>query len=89
MKKQTLTLIGFLLVVATFIKSTNPPKYTLEETDAIKVYNQLGILKNVLPESEIPAKQVNQILKQTDSLQTLIATQYQKFHTQDTTQKKK
>lgn len=89
MKKQTLTLIGFLLVVCTFIKSTNPPKYTLEESDAIKVYNQLGILKEVLPQSELPAKQVGLILKQTDSLQVLIATQYQKFHAQDTTKTKK
>lgn len=88
MKKQTLTLIGFLLVVATFIKSTNPPKYTFEETDAIKVFNQLGILKQVLPESEIPAKQVGLILKQTDSLQLIISTQYQKFHP-DTTKPKK
>lgn len=89
MKKNTLTLIGFLLVVATFIKSTNPPKYTLEEVDAIKVYNQLGILKEVLPQSELPAKQVGIILKQTDSLQGLISTQYVKFHPQDTTKTKK
>lgn len=88
MKKTSLALVVFLLVVITFINSTNPPKYTLEETDAIKVYSQLAILKNVLPESEIPAKQVGIIIKQTDSLQLLISTQYQKFHP-DTSKTKK
>lgn len=76
-----------MLLLATLIFSTTPPKYTLEETDAIKVFNQLQILKEVLPNSELPAKSVTQIMKQTDSLQAIIVTQYNKFHP-DTTKKK-
>lgn len=88
MKKHALILIGFLLVVSAFIKSTTPPKYTFEEVDAIKIHNQLQVLKETLPNSELPARQVGLILKQTDSLQTLIVVQYQKFHN-DTTKTKK
>ena len=80
------TIIPMLLLVV-LIFSTTPPKYTLEETDAIKVFNQLQILKEVLPNSDLPAKQVTQIIKQTDSLQSIIAVQYTKFHP-DTTKKK-
>jgi hypothetical protein len=76
-----------MLLLAALIFSTVPPKYTFEETDAIKVYNQLQILKEVLPNSELPAKTVTQIIKQTDSLQSIIAVQYTKFHP-DTTKKK-
>lgn len=76
-----------MLLLAVLIFSTTPPKYTLEETDAIKVFNQLQILKEVLPNSELPAKSVTQIMKQTDSLQAIIVTQYNKFHP-DTTKKK-
>ena len=76
-----------ILLLAALIFSTTPPKYTLEETDAIKVFNQLQILKEVLPNSELPAKNVTQIMKQTDSLQAIIVTQYNKFH--DTTKTKK
>lgn len=79
-----------LLVIAAYIsiKSVTPPKYVLEETDAIKVFNQLQILKDVLPNSELPAKTVTQIMKQTDSLQSIIVVQYNKFHP-DTTKAKK
>lgn len=76
-----------MLLLSVLIFSTTPPKYTLEETDAIKVFNQLQILKEVLPNSELPAKNVTQIMKQTDSLQAIIVTQYNKFH--DTTKTKK
>ena len=76
-----------MLLLVVLIFSTTPPKYTLEETDAIKVFNQLQILKEVLPNSDLPAKQVTQIIKQTDSLQSIIAVQYTKFHP-DTTKKK-
>lgn len=76
-----------MLLLAVLIFSTTPPKYTFEETDAIKVFNQLQILKEVLPNSELPAKNVTQIMKQTDSLQAIIVTQYNKFH--DTTKTKK
>ena len=88
MKKHTLALIGLLLVVSVFIKSTNLPQYTFGETDAIKIHTQLQILKETLPNSELPARQVGLILKQTDSLQNLIVVQYQKFHP-DTTKNKK
>lgn len=77
-----------MLLLTALIFSTVPPKYTFEEPDAIKVYNQLQLLKQVLPESELPAKQVTQIIKQTDSLQAIIANQYIKHHP-DTTAKKK
>lgn len=85
--KKTITI---LLFVAAFIsiKSTVPPKYVFEEPDAIKIYNQLQILKEVLHNSDVPARQVSAIVKQTDSLQLLIGTQYQKFHPTDTTKKK-
>jgi len=78
-----------MLLLAVLIFSTTPPKYTLEETDAIKVFNQLQILKEVLPNSELSAKNVTQIMKQTDSLQAIIANQYTKFHPADTTKPKK
>lgn len=78
-----------ILLLAVLIFSTIPPKYTLEEPDAIKVFNQLQILKEVLPNSDIPAKNVTQIMKQTDSLQAIIVTQYNKFHPQDSTKAKK
>jgi hypothetical protein len=78
-----------MLLLAVLIFSTVPPKYTFEEPDAIKVYNQLQLLKQVLPESELPAKSVTQIIKQTDSLQAIIANQYTKFHPADTTKPKK
>ena len=76
-----------MLLLVVLIFSTTPPKYTLEETDAIKVFNQLQILKEVLPNSDLSAKNVTQIMKQTDSLQAIIVTQYNKFH--DTTKTKK
>jgi hypothetical protein len=77
-----------MLLLAALIFSTVPPKYTFDEPDAIKVYNQLQLLKQVLPESELPAKSVTQIITQTDSLQSIIAIQYTKFHPVDTTKKK-
>jgi hypothetical protein len=77
-----------MLLLAVLIFSTVPPKYTFEEPDAIKVYNQLQLLKQVLPESELPAKSVTQIIKQTDSLQAIITNQYAKNHPVDTTKKK-
>ena len=77
-----------MLLLAALIFSTVPPKYTFEEPDAIKVYNQLQLLKQVLPESELPAKSVTQIIKQTDSLQAIIINQYAKNHPVDTTKKK-
>ena len=77
-----------MLLLAALIFSTVPPKYTFEEPDAIKVYNQLQLLKHVLPESELPAKSVTQIIKQTDSLQAIITNQYAKNHPVDTTKKK-
>lgn len=84
--KKNITILLFVAAFI-FIKSTVPPKYTFEEPDAIKIYNQLQVLKEVLPTTEIPAKTVVSISKQTDSLQALIAIQYQKFHP-DTTKKK-
>ncbi len=84
--RKTITILLFLAAYIS-IKSTVPPKYTFDEPDAIKVYNQLQLLKQVLPESELPAKQVTQIIKQTDSLQAIIANQYAKNHP-DTTKKK-
>jgi hypothetical protein len=78
-----------MLLLAVLIFSTVPPKYTFEEPDAIKVYNQLQLLKQVLPESELPAKSVTQIIKQTDSLQSIIAVQYTKFHPDTTKPAKK
>ena len=78
-----------MLLLALLIFSTVPPKYTLEEPDAIKVFNQLQLLKQVLPESELPAKSVSQIIKQTDSLQSIIAVQYTKFHPDTTKPAKK
>ena len=86
-KKASILLLAIAAYIS--IKSVTPPKYVLEETDAIKVFNQLQILKDVLPNSDLPAKQVTQIVKQTDSLQLIIATQYNKFHPQDTTKAKK
>jgi len=78
-----------MLLLAALIFSTVPPKYTFDEPDAIKVYNQLQLLKQVLPESELPAKSVSQIIKQTDSLQSIIAVQYTKFHPDTTKPAKK
>ena len=86
-KKASILLLAIAAYIS--IKSATPPKYTLEETDAIKVFNQLQILKDVLPNSELPAKTVTQIMKQTDSLQSIIVVQYNKFHPQDTTKNKK
>lgn len=83
--KKTITILLFVAAFI-FIKSTVPPKYTLEEPDAIKIYNQLQILKEVLPNSDVPARQVLAIVKQTDSLQSIIANQYVKFHPDSTKQ---
>jgi len=85
--KRVLVILAFIAAYVS-IKSVVPNKYTLEEPDAIKVFNQLQILKEVLPNSELPAKSVTQIVKQTDSLQAIIVTQYNKFHP-DTTKTKK
>ena len=85
--KRVLVILAFIAAYVS-IKSVVPNKYTLEEPDAIKVFNQLQILKDVLPNSELPAKTVTQIVKQTDSLQAIIVTQYNKFHP-DTTKTKK
>jgi len=85
--KRALVILAFIAAYVS-IKSVVPNKYTLEEPDAIKVFNQLQILKEVLPNSELPAKSVTQIVKQTDSLQAIIVTQYNKFHP-DTTKTKK
>ena len=85
--KKALIILAFIAAYVS-IKSVVPNKYTLEEPDAIKVFNQLQILKEVLPNSELPAKSVTQIVKQTDSLQAIIVTQYNKFHP-DTTKTKK
>lgn len=86
--KRVLVILAFIAAYVS-IKSVVPNKYTLEEPDAIKVFNQLQILKEVLPNSELPAKSVTQIVKQTDSLQAIIVTQYNKFHPADTTKTKK
>lgn len=85
--KRALVILAFIAAYVS-IKSVVPNKYTLEEPDAIKVFNQLQILKEVLPNSELPAKSVTQIVKQTDSLQAIIVSQYNKFHP-DTTKTKK
>lgn len=86
--KRALVIFAFIAAYVS-IKSVVPNKYTLEEPDAIKVFNQLQILKEVLPNSELPAKNVTQIMKQTDSLQAIIVTQYNKFHPQDSAKAKK
>lgn len=85
--KKALIILAFIAAFVS-IKSVVPNKYTLDEPDAIKIFNQLQIVKEVLPNSDLPAKQVTQIVKQTDSLQLIIATQYNKFHP-DTTKTKK
>lgn len=86
--KRVLVVLAFIAAYVS-IKSVVPNKYTLEEPDAIKVFNQLQILKEVLPNSDIPAKNVTQIVKQTDSLQAIIVTQYNKFHPDTTAKPKK
>ena len=85
--KRVLVILAFIAAYVS-IKSVAPPKYVFEEADAVKVFNQLQLLKDVLPTTELPAKNVTQIMKQTDSLQAIIVTQYNKFHP-DTTKTKK
>jgi hypothetical protein len=54
--------------------------YTLTEGEATILFNTNNQIKQILPTSQAPAYQVTQINYAIDSIQKVIATQYQKFH---------
>ena len=62
--------------------------YTLTEGEATILFNTNNQIKQILPTSQAPAYQVTQINYAIDSIQKVIATQYQKFHP-DTVKTKK
>lgn len=68
-------------------KKQQENKYTLTEGEAINLSNAMAISKQILQNSQAPAITVNQICSNFDSIQKVLAIQYNNFH--DTTTKKK
>ncbi len=62
--------------------------YTLTEGEAIMLFNSNNQIKQILPTSQAPAYQVTNLNMAIDSIQKVIATQFQKFHP-DTVKTKK
>lgn len=87
--KKLLTLLSvFTILSFTQIKdSTNNKTYTLTEGQAIMIYQHEQLLKQLLPQSELKAKDATAMFPQIDSIQKIILTQYQK-NNPDTTKKK-
>ena len=91
MINKTLYAISLIAILTTFIARTDKPKdntYTFTEGEAIMLFNSNNQIKQILPTSQAPAYQVTQINYAIDSIQKVIATQYQKFHP-DTVKTKK
>lgn len=90
MKKFLLMITG--AVVFAILLSLIPPfkgdTYTLTEGEATMLFNTNVQVKQILPTSQAPAYQVTQINYAIDSIQKVIATQFQKFHP-DTVKTKK
>lgn len=83
-KKQTL-LAALLLTAIICFKPTDT--YKLTEGQAVMIFNHEQALKELLPQSELPAKVATQLMNQADSIQKVIVTQYNTFNA-DTTKKK-
>lgn len=79
-------LLLFLLITS-IIAFAPEKEYKLTEGQAIMVYDQSQIIKEYLPVSDLPAKTATELIRRADSIQRVIATQYNKFHA-DTTKKK-
>ena len=62
--------------------------YTLTEGEATILFNTNNQIKQILPTSQAPAYQVTNLNMAIDSIQKVIATQFQKFHP-DTVKTKK
>lgn len=91
MIKKTIYALSLIAILTIFIALTDKPKentYTLTEGEAIMLFNSNNQIKQILPTSQAPAYQVTQINYAIDSIQKVIATQYQKFHP-DTVKTKK
>ncbi len=91
MIKKTIYALSLIAILTTFIALTDKPKdntYTFTEGEAIMLFNSNNQIKQILPTSQAPAYQVTQINYAIDSIQKVIATQYQKFHP-DTVKTKK
>jgi len=88
----SICLLGIGLVSAYNIPKEPPPTYSininLNEQEMVSVYNCLNASKSELPNSNLPAIQVNQSLRIFDSIMVNLAIQYKKYHP-DTTKKEK
>jgi len=82
--KKTLSLLLTTLLIISF---TSEPEYKLTETQAVKIYQKLQMLNAILSESELPAKQASQSIKETVELMLILEEQYKKNHP-DTTKKR-
>ncbi len=91
MIKKTIYALSLIAILTIFIALTDKPKentYTLTEGEAIMLFNSNNQIKQILPTSQAPAYQVTNLNMAIDSIQKVIATQYQKFHP-DTVKTKK
>lgn len=91
MIKKTIYALSLIAILTTFIALTDKPKentYTLTEGEAIMLFNSNNQIKQILPTSQAPAYQVTNLNMAIDSIQKVIATQFQKFHP-DTVKTKK
>jgi hypothetical protein len=84
---STVILSIFVLeVLLSLVAYTPEHEYKLTEQQAIAVFNHEQLLKQLLPQSDLPAKQVTTISPSIDSILNTIATQYKNFN--DTTKNK-
>jgi hypothetical protein len=91
MIKKTIYALSLIAILTIFIALTDKPKentYTLTEGEAIMLFNSNNQIKQILPTSQAPAYQVTNLNMAIDSIQKVIATQFQKFHP-DTVKTKK
>lgn len=86
-KKITAVLVFGILL--SFIPSPQKENvYTLTEGQMIMQYNANLMVRNILPTSQAPAITVVELTKQIDSINKILAIQYQNFHPDSSKNKK-
>lgn len=83
--KRILIVFLVTLIALSFISES---EYKLKEGEAIKTYEKLRLLVEILPQSELPAKDASKHIKETSEILQVLEAQYKKNHP-DTTKVKK
>lgn len=86
--RNTIRLIIIALVALSFTIGNTENTYKLTEGQAIMISNAMALSKQILPTSQAPAITVVRISNDFDSIQKVLAVQYQNFHPDSLAKKK-